>query len=159
MANEPTVTDSLKTALADIQQPALPDEFYPAPGILILAVLALLALYRLGRKLYRYHQRDGARRLAQKALKQVSAAQPGAANAALQILKQYLQTKKPGHPALACNSRDFVIFLQQSTKVSVTLPDLDLLLYGPAPDPLQIADWLQFAEHWLAQHQELSLYV
>ncbi len=159
MANEPSVTDGLKAALADIQQPSLPDEFYPAPGVLILLALTLLALYWLGRKWFRHYQQNGARRLAQQALMQISADTPGAANAVLQTLKQYLQTKKPGHPALAYNSADFVAFLQQSAAISVSVANLDGLLYGPVPNQQQVHDWLQFAQQWLAQHRELSLHV
>jgi len=159
MANDPSATDQLKTALADIQQPPLPDEFYLAPGMVFLAALLLAALLWLARRLYRRHQRDSARRLALLALAQISAEQSGAANAILQLLKRYLQTKRPGHPALAMHSAEFVAFLQQSSAITSPLPDLDLLLYGPAPEQAQVQIWLQFARQWLEQHREPGLYV
>lgn len=157
MANEPNITDTLKTALADIQQPALPDEFYLAPGWLLLALTVLLALAWLARKGYRRFRRDSARRLAQQALSQILLEQPEAANAILQLLKQYLQTKRPGHPALAEKSAAFVAFMQQSGNLTALPPDLELLLYSRTSDPAQLKAWHQFADLWLQQHREQGL--
>lgn len=157
MANEPNITDTLKTALADIQQPALPDEFYLAPGWLLIALPILLTLAWLARKWYRRYQNDSARRIALQALSQIQLEQPEAANAILQLLKQYLQTKRPGHPALAEKSAAFVAFLQRSGNLSEQLPDLDLLLYSPTKDATQLKSWQQFATLWLQQHQERRL--
>ncbi len=159
MATEPSVTEQLKTALADIQQPPLPDEFYLAPGVIVLAVLLLLLLAWLTRLLYRRYQRDNARRLALDALALIVSTEPGAANAVLLLLKQYLQTKAPGHPALALSSAGFVAFLQHSGQLTATVPDLDLLLYSPAQDPATVQSWQQFARQWLKQHREHALYV
>lgn len=157
MANEPNITDTLKTALADIQQPALPDEFYLAPGWLLLVLPILVAIAWLGRKWYRTYRRDSARRLALQALSQIQLEQPEAANAILQLLKQYLQTKRPGHPALAEKSTGFVAFLQRSGKLSEQQPDLDQLLYSRTSDPSQLKAWHQFAWLWLEQHREQGL--
>ena len=87
----------VELSLADIQQPALPDEFYLAPGLLLLALPVLFALVWLARTLYRRYQRDSARRIALKSLYKIQLEHPEAANAILQLLKRYLQTKRPGH--------------------------------------------------------------
>lgn len=157
MANDPNITDTLKTALADIQQPTLPDEFYLAPGLLLLALPVLFALVWLARTLYRRYQRDSARRIALQSLDKIQLEQPEAANAILQLLKQYLQTKRPGHPALAEKSATFVAFLQRSGNLSEQLPNLDVLLYSPTSDPEQLKAWQRFAGLWLEQHQERRL--
>ena len=157
MANDPNITDTLKTALADIQQPTLPDEFYLAPGWLLLALPALLASVWLARKFYRSYRRDNARRIALQALYRIQLEQPEAANAILQLLKQYLQTKRPGHPALAEKSTAFVTFLQRSGNLSEQQPDLDLLLYSRTSDLSQLKAWQRFAGLWLEQHREQGL--
>lgn len=159
MAETPAMTDNLKAALADIQQPPLPDEFYPAPGYLLLGVLLLALLGWFIWRLMQQRRRNSARRLALRLLAQINLQQKDAANQILLLLKQYLQTKKAGHPALAMHSSQFVVFLQQSGRLETAPPDLDILLYGPAADPAQVAIWHEFARQWLVQHKELALHV
>jgi hypothetical protein len=159
MANNPSATDNLKAALADIQQPPLPDEFYIAPGWLCLAVMVISALLWLGRRAYQRYQGDNARRLALKALAEISLQHPAAANAILQLVKQYLQTKQPGHPALAFRSAEFVVFLKNTGNLTLELPDLERLLYAGQSDPALLQNWQQFVRLWLQQHREARLYV
>lgn len=159
MAETPSLTDNLKAALADIQQPPLPDEFYLAPGYLLLAVLVCALLGWFGWRLLQQHRRNSARRLALKLLEQINLQQKDAANQILLLLKQYLQTKRPGHPALAMQSAQFVAFLQQSAALQTEPPELDTLLYSPANDPAQVNAWQQYARKWLVRHKELALHV
>lgn len=159
MANDPSVTESLKSALADIQQPALPDEFYLAPGYLILGLVALALLFFTIRFLFQRYRRDHARRLALKQLDAINPEHKQAANQALILLKQYIQTKRPGHPALTMQSHAFIAFLRQSAPINDPIPDLDLLLYGPAPSIEDTLAWLHVARQWLQQHREHALYV
>ncbi len=159
MAETPSLTDNLKAALADIQQPPLPDEFYLAPGYLLLAVLVFALLSWFGWRLLQQRRRNSARRLALQLLEQINLQQKDAANQILLLLKQYLQTKKAGHPALAMQSGQFVTFLQQSAMLTTPPPELDNLLYGPVPDPAAVSAWHLFAREWLIKHKELSLYV
>lgn len=159
MAETPSLTDNLKAALADIQQPPLPDEFYLAPGYILLSLLLLILLSWFGWRLFQQYRRNSARRIALHLLEQINLQQKDAANQILLLLKQYLQTKKTGHPALAMQSAQFVTFLQQSASLEATPPELDTLLYGRAPAPAAVAAWHLFAKQWLVKHKELSLYV
>lgn len=159
MANDPALNDQIKAALADIQQPPLPDEFYLAPGYLLLAVLFVLLVSWLVHLAIKNHRRNSARRMALKQLAEINPQQSDAANRILWLLKQYLQTKQPGHAALAMQTAAFLQFLQQSAALTTPLPDLNSLLYAPAPAVEQVQAWQQFARQWLLQHKELSLYV
>ena len=159
MANDPSAADSLKAALADIQQPALPDEFYLAPGYLLLALLLLAFAAWIYRFLLKRHRRNQARRLALRQLETITAEQKDAANRVLVLLKQYIQTKQPGHPALTMQSTDFVAFLQKTAQLDQPAPDLELLLYGPAPSAAALSAWLDLARLWLQHHREVALYV
>ncbi len=159
MAETSSLTDNLKAALADIQQPPLADEFYLAPGYLLLAVLVLALLGWFGWRLVQQYRRNSARRLALQLLEQINLQQKDAANQILLLLKQYLQTKKAGHPALAMQSAQFVAFLQQSAALQTAPPELDVLLYSPASDLALVTAWQQYARLWLVKHKELSLYV
>lgn len=159
MAETPSLTDSLKAALADIQQPPLPDEFYPAPGYLLIGVLFLALLGWCFWRLVQQRRRNNARRLALQLLAQIDLQQKDAANQILLLLKQYLQTKKTGHPALAMQSSHFVVFLQQSAALETAPPNLDTLLYSPAADPALVAVWHEYAKQWLVKHKELALHV
>lgn len=159
MAETPSMTDNLKAALADIQQPPLPDEFYLAPGYLLLGVLFLALFSWFGWRLLQQYRRNSARRLALQLLAQINLQHQDAANQILLLLKQYLQTKRPGHPALAMRSAQFVEFLQRSAALDTAPPELDALLYSPAREPELVSAWLQYARQWLIKHQELSLYV
>lgn len=159
MAETSSMTDNLKAALADIQQPPLPDEFYLAPGYLLLAVLILALVGWFIWRLLRQRRRNSARRLALQLLEQINLQQKDAANQILLLLKQYLQTKKPGHSALAMQSAQFVAFLQRSAALDTPPPELDVLLYSPSSDPALIIAWQQYARQWLIKHKELSLYV
>lgn len=159
MAEQSSMTDNLKAALADIQQPPLPEEFYLAPGYLLLSTLILALVGWFGWRLVQHYRRNSARRLALQLLEKINLQQQDAANQILLLLKQYLQTKKPGHPALALQSAQFVAFLQQSAALDTPQPELDPLLYGPVPNPAAVTAWHLFAKQWLIKHKELSLYV
>lgn len=159
MANEPSAADSLKAALADIQQPALPDEFYLAPGYLLLALLLFAGAAWIYRFLLKRYRRNQARRLALRQLNTITAEQKDAANRVLLLLKQYIQTKKPGHPALTMQSSDFVAFLQKTAQLEQPALDLELLLYGPTPSAAAVNAWLELARMWLVHHREVALYV
>lgn len=158
-AQPPTLTDSLQAALADIQQPPLADEFYLAPGYLLLALPLLLILCWWLYQSWQRHQRNQPRRLAIKLLGELSTDQEAAANQILLLLKQYLKTRNPHHPALVMNSRQLTVFLSQQVNLSAPWPDLDNLLYSKAPVAADVALFARLADEWLRQHPEQVLYV
>lgn len=159
MANQASAAESLKSAIADIQQPPLPDEFYLAPGYLILGLFALALIFLACRFLLQRYRQDHARRLALKQLEAIKPEHPQAANQIFILLKQYIQTKRPGHPALTMQSSAFLAFLQQTASLNTTMPDLEPLLYGPAPSIEDASTWLDVARQWLRQHREHALHV
>ncbi len=158
-ASPQALTDSLKAALADIQQPPLPDEFYLAPGYLLLALPLLLLLGWWLYKCWQRHQRNQPRRLALKRLSELSLTDEAAANQILLLLKQYLKTRNPRHPALTMNSRQLTGFLSEQVNLNASWPDLDALLYSKTPADADVALFARLATQWLQQHPEQVLYV
>lgn len=147
----------LQKALADIQQPPLPDEFYFAPVYwLALLLLALLSIYCWRR--YRARRlRDQSRQLALAEFDQLTTS--AGANAVLLLLKQYLHARKPNHPALVMSATDFFAFLQQTVPPTTALPTADWLLYSGQADEAALQQWFDYARLWLASHPESALNV
>lgn len=147
----------LQKALADIQQPALPDEFYLAPVYLLLLVLLAAVVWYCWRA-YRVRQlHDRARQLALAEL--ATLATTADANQVLLLLKQYLRSRARSHPALVMPAADFFVYLQQTVPAAQPLPAADWLLYSGQADAAARQQWFAYARLWLAQHPESALHV
>lgn len=166
MATTDAQQESLKKLLEDIQQPALPEQFYLPPGYLLLGLLLGGCLFVLFRWWTRRRQQQKPRRLALEALKQLrlalatsNAPMTAHSNAVVVLLKQYIQTKAPAHPALSQSGHQFLQFLQQSVSPVAPLPDAEWLLYSGQADVPAVTALFDFAAAWLQQHPESALHV
>lgn len=141
--------------LADIQEPQLLSDWYLAPIWWVLAVCILLLCWWGFRRWRRHQLKQRPRQLAQQALAMVNLAQPTAPHQISAVLKRYLLTLAPTHPALTLSGQQWQQFLlQTSTEQSeFTLPDLLALHYQPSPSVDDVAAYAKFAQHWLLHHQ------
>lgn len=148
--------------LADIQEPLLVNDWYLAPGWWLLVALALTLLWLLSRKYRQQQLKQAPKRFALKAL---AALDKGAADAPAQItalLKRWLLSQNPCHPALSYSGeawRKFLLkSLQNRQKTAVpTLPDLLALHYQRSPQQTEIQAYADFAALWL-QYANLEQY-
>ncbi|MCT6700851.1 DUF4381 domain-containing protein [Rheinheimera sp. 4Y26] len=148
--------------LADIQEPLLVNDWYLAPGWWLLATLVLTLLWLLYRKYRQQQLKQAPKRFALKAL---AALDKGAAGAPAQItalLKRWLLSQNPGHPALSYSGEAWRQFLLNSLKTKpkaavVALPDLLALHYQRAPQQTEIQAYADFAALWL-QYADLEQY-
>lgn len=156
---------SLKKLLEDIQQPPLPEQFYLPPGYLIIGLVLAICLFVGLRRWQQRRQQQRPRRLALQALQQIrlGLTQPAdlavaaRSNAIMLVLKQYVQTKVPGHPVLSQPGQQFLQFLQQTVSATASLPDADWLLYSGQADLSAVTALLDYATLWLKQHPESAL--
>lgn len=150
-----TKPDPRLQALADIQEPLLASDWYLAPIWWLSAALVLLLL---GWLLWRMRQRQpqqASKQLALRELDSIELGQSGSATAITALLKRYLQTKVPQHPALTQTGAQWQQFLLQSLRqpAAQALPDLLALHYQAAPAEQDLIAYAEFARHWLQHHQ------
>jgi len=114
--------------LADLKDIHLPPPigiWPPAPGWWILAILLLIALIVIGRKLFLYWRRTAYRRAAARALKNLHAEwqrhndDNAFARSVNQLLKQTALTTYPREQVAALNGRAWLDFLDQQLRSSV----------------------------------------
>lgn len=149
-----TEPDPRLQSLADIQEPLLASDWYLAPIWWLLAVLLLLLLGFGLRLLRQRRPQPQSQQLALSELAGIDLQQAGSATAITAVLKRYLQTKVPQHPALTQTGAQWQQFLQQSQQHPfAALPDLLALHYQASPAPEQLQAYADFARHWLQHHQ------
>ncbi len=150
-----TKPDPRLQALADIQEPLLASDWYLAPVWWLLACLVLLLLGWLIRRLRHRQPQQAAKQLALRELDRIDLAQSGSATAITALLKRYVQTKQPQHPALTQTGVQWQQFLVQSLRqpAAQALPDLLALHYQAAPAAEDLTAYAEFARHWLQQHE------
>lgn len=156
--NKPAQPEAL-AQLADIQEPALGNDWYLAPGWWLLAVLVLTLLWLLYRK-YRQHQlKQAPKGFALKALAALDLGAPDAPAQITALLKRYLLNQQPDHPALSYSGAAWRQFLLNSLHANQQaavpeLPDLLALHYQGSPQQAAVQAYASFAAFWL-QHTAL----
>lgn len=150
-----TEPDPRLQSLADIQEPLLASDWYLAPIWWLLAALLLLLLLWLLRLLRQRQPQPQSQQLALSELASIDLQQPASASAITALLKRYLQTKVPQHPALTQTGGQWQQFLQQSLSqpAAQLLPDLLTLHYQASPATEDLQAYADFARHWLQYHQ------
>lgn len=150
-----TKPDPRLQALADIQEPLLASDWYLAPVWWLLACLVLLLLGWLIRRVRMRQPQQASKQLALRELAAIDLTQSDSATAITALLKRYLQTKRPQHPALTQTGAQWQQFLLQSLRqpTAQALPDLLALHYQAAPTAQDLAAYADFARHWLQHHQ------
>ena len=155
-ATEAPATNPALQQLADIQEPALLNDWYMAP-IWWLLLLLTIVLAVLAFRFYRRRQlRLAPRRFAQASLATISLEDKDAAHQITALLKRFLLTEAPSHPALAYSGNAWQQFLMQSLSAQPQstqppLPDLLALHYQQQPDAGQLELYAHFARLWLQQ--------
>lgn len=149
--------------LADIQEPLLANDWYRAPGGLLLIAILLLLLGYAGYRWWRYQQQQKPVKFALAELAKLDLTAPNAAEQISTLLKRLLLTRLPSHPALTYSGFAWQQFLLSSLPTGVTpaepLPDLLSLHYQSAPAAEDIRRYAVFAELWLKKaklHQAVS---
>lgn len=159
-ATEAPATNPALQQLADIQEPALGNDWYMAP-IWWLALLLTIFLLVLAFRFYRRRQlRLAPRRFAQASLAGIGLDGKDAAHQITALLKRVLLSEAPSHPALAYSGSNWQQFLMQSLGAKhqsslPPLPDLLALHYQQQPDAGQLELYARFARLWL-QHANIS---
>jgi hypothetical protein len=150
-----TKPDPRLQSLADIQEPLLASDWYLAPIWWLLAVFVLLLLGWLIRRVRMRQPQQAATQLALRELSAIALDQSGSATAITALLKRYVQTKMPQHPALTQTGAQWQQFLVQSLRqpAAQALPDLLALHYQAAPAEQDLIAYAEFARHWLQHHQ------
>lgn len=147
-----TTPDPRLAALIDIQEPLLANDWYMAP---IWWLLALLLIGSLCGCVWYLRKRATEQRPYRDAMSQLNQLELQAqlTPAAITILlKRYLITRQPKHPALAWSGQAWQDFLQQSLAPTLSpppLPDLLALHYQAEADPEHIRSYLEFGKFWL----------
>lgn len=150
-----TEPDPRLQSLADIQEPLLVSDWYLAPIWWLVAGLILLLLGFGLRRLRRRRLQPAAQQLALQELASIDVRQPGSASSITMVLKRYLQSRVPQHPALTTTGEQWQQFLLQTQQqpAAAALPDLLALHYQATPAPEQLQTYADFARHWLQHHQ------
>ena len=133
--------------LVDIKEPPLLEQFYLTPLHFLLLCLLLALLIWLGLKLYRHWLNNAPRRAALKELDAMTT--PSAAQINM-LLKRFIRSHNPHHPALSYSGQHWQDFLTSlPVKSEITLPNLTELLYRQQVDGAQVAVFKHFAAQWL----------
>jgi hypothetical protein len=150
-----TKPDPQLQGLADIQEPQLLNDWYFAPIWWLLALCIVLLSWWCVKRWRQRALAQQPRLFALKELTMIDVQQPTAPHQITTLLKRYLQTQAPQHPALTQSGLNWQQFLQQTTVQStdVVLPDLLVLHYQATPLVDEVKTYAHFAEHWLLHHQ------
>jgi hypothetical protein len=139
--------------LADIQEPLLANDWYRAPGWLLLLATLLLLLGYAGYRWWRYQQQQKPVTFALAELAKLDLTAPNAAELITTLLKRLLLTQVPAHPALTYSGTAWQQFLLSSLPTGVTpaepLPDLLALHYQGTPALDDMRRYAVFAALWL----------
>lgn len=158
-ANHPAHQDVL-SQMADIQEPALGNDWYLAPGWWLLAALLLVLGWLLYRRYRQYRQQQAPRHYALGLLKTLDVTAHNAPAQITGILKRWLRSQQPTHPALTYSGDAWRQFLLQTLPTKLanndSLPDLLALHYQPSPQTTEVQTYADFAVRWL-QHANLKL--
>ncbi len=133
--------------LVDIKEPPLAEQFYLTPMHFLCIGLLLALLIWVVTQWYRHWLKNAPRRAALKELEAMPS--PSAAQINL-LLKRFIRSYNPNHPALSYSGQpwqDFLCGLQK--KQPVELPNLNELLYQQQADPQQVDAFKTFAINWL----------
>jgi hypothetical protein len=155
-------TEATMPGLADIQEPILANDWYMAPGWIILLGLLLLALSYVGYRYWRYVQCQKPVKFALSALAKLDLETPGSAEQITQLIKRLLLTRVPAHPAIALSGAAWQYFLitslpksLRSTLPNDPLPDLQALHYQRAPAIEDIQRYANFAAVWMSKVKDI----
>ena len=139
--------------LADIQEPLLANDWYRAPGWLLLIAILLLLLGYAGYRWWRYQQQQKPIKFALAQLEKFDLSAPNAAEQITTLLKRLLLTRIPAHPALTFSGSAWQQYLMSSlpgnVKLAEALPDLLALHYQSAPAVDDVRRYAVFAAVWL----------
>lgn len=149
--------------LADIQEPLLANDWYLAPVWWLLAVFVIVVSWLLLRHYQQFQLRRAPRRVALATLSKLELNTADAPAQITSLLKRWLLSEAPQHPALAYSGKNWQQFLLLTLTASgqhkinsAPLPDLLALHYQQSPDPAQVQRYAAFAHVWL-QHADLRL--
>jgi len=155
-AANPTSAPATMPGLADIQEPLLANDWYLAPGWLLLLFLLLALLSYATYRWWRYRQLQRPVKFALEALAKLNLSAPDAAEQITQLLKRLLMTLTSTHPAVALSGVAWQQYLMTSLPASALstlpadpLPDLLALHYQQSPAAEDIQRYATFAALWL----------
>lgn len=159
-ATDAPATNPALQQLADIQEPALGNDWYMAPIWWLLLLLTMFLVVLAFRFYRRRQQRLAPRRFAQASLAGIGLDDKDAAHQITALLKRVLLSEAPSHPALSYSGNAWQQFLTQSLGAKQQrslppLPDLLALHYQPQPDAGQLELYARFARLWL-QHANIA---
>lgn len=144
--------------LADIQEPLLANDWYLAPVWWLLAVFVVVVFWLLLRRYQHFQQRQAPRRFALATLSTIDLNKPDAPAQITSLLKRWLLSEAPQHPALAYSGKNWQQFLVSTLTASgqlkingAPLPDLLALHYQQSADPAEVQRYAAFALIWLQQ--------
>jgi len=152
-AASPATTQATVPGLADIQEPLLGNDWYLAPGWLVVMLIVLGLIVYVGYRLWNYHLQQKPLRFTLAELARLDLNSADAPEQITTLLKRLLMTKIPGHPALTYSGSAWQQFLISSLPPKITptapLPDLMTLHYQASPSAEDIRLYATFAAFWL----------
>jgi hypothetical protein len=134
--------------LIDIKEPPLADNFYLTPLDVIAALIVVSLAVLIFRQIRQHRQKNAPRKAAIAALKAL--AKPSASEINL-LLKRYVRSVAPAHPALIQTGDTWQLFLTTSVANNpYKIPDISALLYQAHSDETATHEFYQFAQFWLS---------
>lgn len=155
-AAKPTPTEATMPGLADIQEPLLANDWYMAPGWIVMLGMLFFGLCYLGYRYWRHYQHQKPVKFALLALSKLDLESSGSVEQITQLIKRLLLTRVSAHPAIALSGAAWQAFLMASLPASARstlpedpLPDLQALHYQRTPAIEDIQRYAKFAAVWM----------
>jgi hypothetical protein len=157
-----TPTEATIPGLADIQEPLLANDWYMAPGWIVMLGLLMFGFCYLGYRYWRHYQHQKPVKFALLALSKLDLEASGSVEQITQLIKRLLLTRVSAHPAIALSGSAWQAFLMTSLPTSVCsklsddpLPDLQALHYQRSPAKEDIQRYANFAAVWMKSVKDI----
>jgi hypothetical protein len=155
-------TEATIPGLADIQEPLLANDWYMAPGWIVLLAVLLFGFIYLCYRYWRHYQHQKPVKFALLTLSNLDLEASGSVEQITQLIKRLLLTRVSAHPAIALSGAAWQAFLMASLPASARstlpedpLPDLQALHYQRAPAMEDIERYAKFAAIWMRKVKDI----